>query len=101
MFDFIYEQREIFTFFGERAQRMKLAEEFTELIYALRSGDRDHIEEELADLHNVLCQFIGRYDTQRIHDIAIAKIERTKLRIDNGYYDRITGERYKADAPCR
>ena len=101
MFDFIDEQREIFTFFGERTQRMKLAEEFTELMAAIRGGDREHIEEELADLHNVLCQFIGHYDTQRIHDIAIAKIERTKLRIDNGYYDRITGERYKADAPCR
>ena len=85
--DFIDEQREIFEHFGEKAQWGKLLEEMVELIEAENSGIVEHIEEELADVHNVLMQLIGHYNTHRINDIAIAKIERTKMRIKECYYN--------------
>ena len=55
-FDFVREQEVILEHFGIEAQREKLFEEFKELAEVFNSGSLHEVEEELADLHNVLMQ---------------------------------------------
>jgi NTP pyrophosphatase (non-canonical NTP hydrolase) len=85
--DFIKEQDDILSYFGIEKQIKKFDEEAKELDEALQSGKVIHIREELADVHNVLMQLISYYGVREIHDIAVEKIERTKQRISEGYYD--------------
>lgn len=87
-FDFVREQEVILEHFGIEAQREKLFEEFKELAEAFNSGSLHEVQEELADLHNILMQLIDYYGIQKVYDIALYKIQRTKQRIKEGYYEK-------------
>lgn len=71
--------------YGETTQRLKACEEFAELIQVvaqtasgIRTVDRDHYKEEVADAYNMLAQLcaIEGFSEHEISAIARAKINR-------------------------
>ena len=84
----------IFEHFGTKNQRNKLCEEFRELqdellcIYELKI-DRDNLLNEGVDTISIILQFLFEYgyDSKEIIDTLQTRIERTKTRVKNGYYD--------------
>ena len=90
--------------FGINSQLKKLNEECYELIEAIRDyedmymkcdcdsqylkNEKEHIEEELADMMVMLEQFANYYeiDVNKILKIAEKKVDRTIEIIENGYY---------------
>ena len=87
-YDFVEEQKEILEHFGIEAQIEKFFEEVEELREAFNSGSLHKVQEELADLHNVLMQLIFHFGIRVIYKKAIEKVERTKYRIKEGYYEK-------------
>lgn len=95
--------------FGFRAQMKKLNEEVYEFLEAIdnyedanmEQGDepyytteemnifRDHVVEELGDVLILLTQFIARYkiEKEELDEWMDYKLERTKRRIEMGYYN--------------
>jgi NTP pyrophosphatase (non-canonical NTP hydrolase) len=77
-------------YFGEEAQVKKLKEEVEELAVELKSNPPDvsSIADELADVLNVLEQFIVHYDIRdAVEKRREFKLERTLTRIKGGYYE--------------
>jgi len=90
-----YQHMKVFSFFGEEEQILKLKEEVEELSAELKQKrpDRSSIADELADVLNVIEQFIVYHDIRE----AVEKrrefmLERTLTRIKYGYYDAIKQE---------
>jgi NTP pyrophosphatase (non-canonical NTP hydrolase) len=81
--------KQIAEHFGLSCQVLKFQEESSELVEAIKSGDKAHMEEELADVC-VVMYGIGEYlglDRDRITEIMEQKIDRTLDRIETGYYE--------------
>ena len=68
---------EIFNYFGAKNQRLKLIEESPEFMESLK-------DEEIADLFCLTLQFF--ICQENVRQIVFQKIERTKSRIEEGYY---------------
>lgn len=84
----IKDLKKIIKHFGVENQIQKTFEELDELKEAIEEGDRKHIIEELADAMIMMSQIMLIY---RINPITVIKmkkkkIERTKERIENGFY---------------
>lgn len=84
----------IFEHFGAKNQRNKLCEEFRELQDELfcfheLDIDRENLLNEGVDTISIILQFLFEYgyDTKDIIDTLQTRIERTKTRVKNGYYD--------------
>lgn len=88
----------IISHFGLRNQTKKLSEESYELQEAIFDAKgypidikyKDHITEEIADVMNLLNQFVEYFalDWNQIYSVMEAKVDRTIDRIKEGYYDR-------------
>ena len=83
----------IFEHFGARKQRDKLCEEFRELQDELfcfheLDIDRENMLNEGVDTISIILQFLFEYgyDNKEIIDTLQTRIERTKKRIEKGYY---------------
>ena len=87
-FDFVREQEVILEYFGIEAQIEKFFEEVEELREAIKLKNRVMIQEELADVHNVLMQLIFYYGVRMIYKKAVEKVFRTMERIKEGYYGK-------------
>ena len=87
-FDFVREQEVILEHFGIEAQIEKFFEEVEELREAIKLKNKVMTREELADVHNVLMQLIFHFGIRVIYKKAIEKVERTKYRIKEGYYEK-------------
>ena len=77
---------EIYDYYGEENQQLKLIEEMGELISAMARDDYDNYIEELADVSIVLEQIIINLNKNRkkqFEEIRIAKIEKTLKNIKN------------------
>ena len=86
----------IILYYGVNAQQRKLAEEVFELQEAittyeneplnfLGAGNKEHIAEEIADVLNLLSQFVAYYELNEyeIYEIAYKKVDRQLERIEN------------------
>ena len=78
----------IFNHYGFRHQLVKLKEECLELVEAIDTFEKEplmnwtHVEEEMADVLNVIAQFQARmYSQMRIDDIRDRKLDRQIARI--------------------
>lgn len=80
---------EIIDHFGIDAQLDKLKEEVHEFEDAVVSGDKDAMEEEFADVLNVMTGFMFKFDlnSKKIMSIEVSKLIRTLQRIKEGFYD--------------
>ena len=90
-----YQHMKVFSFFGEEEQILKLKEEVEELSIELKRKrpDRSKIADELADVLNVIEQFIVYHDIREaVEKRREFKLERTLTRIKSGYYDAIKQE---------
>jgi len=79
----------IFNHFGEAPQIEKLREEVEEFIEAVLSGDKEHMEEEYADVMVCMTQFFygKELDENNVLGITSSKVVRTIERINSGYYE--------------
>ena len=90
-----YQHMKVFSFFGEEEQILKLKEEVEELSAELKQKqpDRSSIADELADVLNVLEQFMVYYDIREaVEKRREFKLERTLTRIKGGYYNAVKQE---------
>lgn len=77
------ENLKIYHHYGETHQREKLKEELNELIEAIDDNE-EHFKEEIADVLNVIDQFImAKGWAEDIYKIKFKKVERQKERIKN------------------
>ena len=72
---------EILFTFGVEHQILKFKEEVDEVLVELSLGDKAKIQEELADVQNVLNQLKLHYGCDEIEKIELQKIKRTLERI--------------------
>lgn len=80
--------------FGIDAQMDKLCEELAELDEAIRSGDKDHIAEEIADVEILLEQVKeGKELRGQVRSECAGKLQRTHKRIGDGYYEKSKEEK--------
>lgn len=79
----------IYNHFGQETQMKKLIEEANELAEAVKSGNTDHIAEEIADLMVLIEQIMIAFPilSNRVNSEFSYKIERTLDRIESGYYE--------------
>lgn len=80
----------IYNHFGQEKQLEKLREEVEELIEAVKSGNREHMIEETADVLVLINQITNKeeihsYDTMPVFR---QKIDRTLKRIETKYYEQ-------------
>lgn len=99
--------KDIMNHFGVRNQMRKLNEECYEFIEAVDNYEdvinfvknaskhdkelvREFVIEEMGDMLILLTQFVARYDIKKseLDYVIDAKLQRTKERIKNGYYDK-------------
>lgn len=88
-------RKQIIDYFGYEPQRRKLVEEVHELndeilLFERGIGDIDNIIEEMADISNIMIEFMLEYEitNEEITKIADKKVDRTIERINSGYYKK-------------
>ena len=80
----------IFNTYGKSQQASKLLEEVGEFIETIMNEDKENMVQEIADVLNMVEQFMYYYDIdiRDVIEIKHQKIDRTISRIEEGYYDR-------------
>lgn len=77
--------KQIVLYYGNKKQKLKTIEEFSELIKAISKDDRKNIIEEIADVEIMLeqLQMIYLIDKEEIDIIKIEKIDKVLFKIKN------------------
>lgn len=77
--------KEIFKFYGEKAQKGQIIQELAELIVGLTKNDLENIHEEIADVEIMLEQLklFKNIDVKKIEEYREFKLNRQMTRIES------------------